>query len=268
LIPLASSRDLLGERMKEQYEDRTRYFLPRRTYTIIRVDGKAFHSYTARFERPFDNALILAMDRTAIVLCESLQGAKIGYVQSDEISIILTDFDAVGTEALFNGNLQKIVSVAASTATVAFNEAIGLDAPPTATFDARAFTIPDREEVMNYLVWRQKDASRNSIQAVAQSFYSPAELHGKNNASLHQMIFDKGTNWDSYVPRLKRGAAIIKMSLPSGCVVPAGNSNWVADANTPIFTQNRTYLQTRIPEPGYEKPIEGPTLGTHPGRYV
>lgn len=234
--------DTLGDRMKSRYEDRTRYLLPRRTYTIIRIDGKTFHSYTRALNKPFDDSLIDCMDRTAVALCEEIQGAHIGFVQSDEISIVLSDVEHPKTEVWFDGNLQKIVSVAASMATMVFNRAAGdTGLNQSATFDARAFTIPDRQEVMNYLVWRQKDASRNSVQSVAQSLYSPAQLHGKNNASLQQLIFDKGINWDSYDPRYKRGAAIVKTPM---C--------WIADPETPIFTQDRNYLDTRIPVHGYD----------------
>lgn len=243
----------LGDRMKVQYEDRTRYLLPRRTWTVVRVDGKAFHTYTRKFVRPFDDTFINAMDRTAVVLCQELQGAHIGFVQSDEISIVLADLETQQTEAWYDGNLQKIVSVAASVATMGFNQAVrDVGAPyyPTATFDARAFTIPDRQEVMNYLIWRQKDASRNSIQAAAQSVYGSAELHGKNNASLHQLLFDKSINWDDYRPRYKRGAAITRIYGYPSCASPA-TREWKVDSETPIFTKNREYMEQVIPVHGY-----------------
>lgn len=236
--------------MKERYEERTRILLPRRTYTIIRIDGKAFHSYTRNFKRPFDDTLTNTMDRTAIELCKSIQGVQFGYVQSDEISLVLTDFTDIHTEAWFNGNLQKTVSVAASIATMAFNEETRTQQTafdPTATFDARAFTIPDREEVMNYFIWRQQDATRNSIQMVAQSLYSHKELHNKNNSQLQEMIFQKGQNWDCCSPRNKRGSAILRVTNPEY------RHEWLADSNTPIFTQDRDYLYNRIPVHGYEQ---------------
>lgn len=237
--------------MKEQYEDRTRFFLPRRAYTIIRIDGRAFHTYTKAFERPFDSVLSNCMDFTAISLCETIQGAQIGFVQSDEISIVVTDFADIQTEAWFNGNLQKIVSVAASVATAAFNNYISGAAPSTATFDTRAFTIPDREEVLNYLIWRQQDATRNSVQQVAQSLYSHNELHGKNNSQLQEMIHQKGQNWDDYPPRNKRGVAIIK-TPPVLFGAGRPESNWITDLDTPVFTKNREYLNQRIPSHGYD----------------
>jgi len=251
-------KDSIESRMKEQYEDRYKFMLPRRTYTIIRIDGKAFHSFTRNFKRPFDENFAKTMDTTAIRLCEEIQGSNFAFVQSDEISLLMTDFETIHTDAWFNGNLQKIVSVAASTATAAFNAAIREQTHeqflPQATFDARAFVIPDKEEVLNYFVWRQQDATRNSIQAVAQSLYSQKELHGKNNSQLQEMIFQKGVNWNDYKPRYKRGGAIIKLPSPSGCE-QGSQSRWEVDTETPIFTQVREYLADRTPHHGYEKEL-------------
>src|SRR5882724_7672228 len=116
-------RDTLGDRMKADYENRTRFLLPRRTYTVIRVDGKAFHTYTRNCRRPFDEDLMSAMDAAMAGLCASIEGARLGYVQSDEISIVVTDFGSTQTEAWFDGNVQKIASITASIATVHFNRA-------------------------------------------------------------------------------------------------------------------------------------------------
>lgn len=107
----------LGDRMKKQYEDRSRIYLQRRTYTIIRIDGKAFHTYTQGLERPFDSKFCRDMDKTAEFLCRNIQGAQFAFVQSDEISILLTDFETIATEAWFDANLQKMCSVSASLAT-------------------------------------------------------------------------------------------------------------------------------------------------------
>lgn len=217
--------------MKEFYEDRTRIKLPRRTFTIIRVDGKAFHTYTKSLERPFDAGLIQDMNETAVYLCQNIQGAKLAYVQSDEISIIVTDFDDLGTHAWFDNNLQKMASVAASMATAKFNQLRmarstweGSDIEgmldhddiqnfKLAMFDARVFQIPFIDEVVNYLIWRQVDAVRNSISSVAQSMYSHRELNGKNTNDMQEMIFQKGTNWNDYDPRLKRGGVITKVKV-------------------------------------------------------
>ncbi len=194
-------RDALGARMKEQYEFRTRYLLPRRTYTIIRCDGKAFHTFTRHFSKPWDASIIEAMDAAAVALCEQAQSASFAYVQSDEISVLLTDFARPETAAWFDGNVQKIVSVAASVVTAEFNRSLLANYmvdkySKMAHFDARVFTIPDYVEVANYFIWRQQDAIRNSIQSLAHSKFSHAELEGKSGAEMQEMLFQEhGINW-------------------------------------------------------------------------
>ena len=185
--------DLLGKRMKDQYEVRTKLLLSRRTYTLIRIDGKAFHSFTKGMNRPFDQNLMNVMDKTTLALCENIQGCKMGFVQSDEISLILTDFDDISTNAWFDGNVQKITSISASMATAYFNkykEEYKLS-DKMALFDSRVWTIPDIEEVVNYFIWRQKDATRNSINMTAQSLYSFKELQKKNCNEMQEMIFQR-----------------------------------------------------------------------------
>ena len=265
--------DALGDRMKEFYEDRTRIKLPRRTFTIIRIDGKAFHTYTKGLTRPFDDGLIEDMNATTAYLCKNIQGAKFGYVQSDEISLVLTDFDDLGTHAWFDNNLQKMVSVAASMATSEFNrlrmmrmmrnsqiflEPEHIKAMRMAEFDARAFQIPFIDEVENYFIWRQQDAVRNSISSVAQSLYSTKELHGKKTSDMQELIFQKGINWNDYDFRLKRGAVIAKVEVP----VIAKTMEYVNDGKTyaidsaqvvmrnkwqvvetPTFTQDRFFIR-------------------------
>ena len=223
--------DSLGDRMKEQYEDRTRYSLPRRTYTILRLDGRAFHTYCRFLVKPFDTQFMDDINEVAIRLCQQVQGARFAYTQSDEISLLLTDFDTIASEAWFGGNIQKIVSVGASIATARFNSLRTSEA----TFDARVFTIPDPVEVENYFIWRQLDATRNSVQAVAQSLYSHKELHGKNSANLQDMIIAKSQNWNNYPIPCKRGTVICYRE-----------TQWVVES-PPIFTQDRVYLQSMIP---------------------
>lgn len=165
-------RDDLGDRIKSDYENRTRYYLPRRTYVIIRIDGKSFHGYTRGLPRPFDLELMEDMDETAKSLCREINGARFAYVQSDEISILVTDFDSAQTEAWFDNNLQKMCSLSASIATAHFNEAShrGMkEVAALAHFDSRVFTIPDPVEAYNYFVWRQQDATRNSVTMTAQA---------------------------------------------------------------------------------------------------
>lgn len=263
--------DELGQRIKGQYEDRTRYSLPRRTYTIIRVDGKAFHTLTKGFNRPFDNDLMSIMDKTAIALCEGIQGAVLAYTQSDEISILITDFANIQTNAWFDGNIQKMASISASIATLAFNREFAKQIGGSqkslnkngelknALFDSRVFTIPDRTEVKNYLIWRQADAVRNSIQMAAQSVYSQKELHGKNCNQLQEMLFQKGINWNNYTSGEKRGRAILKeqylITLSDEEIERnIQRSRWISlngfnNLNETVnFTQDKLFLDSLIPK--------------------
>ena len=262
--------DALGDRMKEFYEDRTRIKLPRRTFTIIRIDGKAFHTYTKGLQRPFDQGLIEDMNATTAYLCKNIQGVKFGYVQSDEISLVLTDFDDLGTHAWFDNNLQKMVSVAASMATAEFNklrlvrymedsmiflEPEDIGKFKMAEFDARAFQIPFIDEVKNYFIWRQQDAVRNSISSVAQSLYSTKELHGVKTDQMQELIFQKGINWNDYDFRMKRGAVIGKVEkiLTKRSNHYDSNTSYIPSEHTftrnvwevidtPIFTQDPFFL--------------------------
>lgn len=208
--------DSLGDRMKENYENRTRFLLPRRSNVLIRIDGKAFHSYTKGLDRPVDEGLTDDMNLTTKYLCENIQGAKFGYVQSDEISIWVTDYDDIQTDAWFDYNLQKMCSISASMATSKFNQlrmarANKIDIK-LAQFDARVFVIPELDEVVNYFVWRQQDATRNSISMAAQSMFSHKELQGKSSTDMMEMMFTlKDTNWDKYPAGFKRGRCVIKM---------------------------------------------------------
>ncbi len=272
-----SKKNALSIRMKEFYENRTRILLPRRTYTIIRIDGRSFHQYCKRLNKPFDAGLIEDMNVTAEYLCKNIQGAKCGFVQSDEISILMTDFDTLQTDAWFDGNIQKIVSVAASIATAKFNQLrmrrffeekelngyslkkliSEMDASPfkLAEFDARTFTIPSLTEVCNYFIWRQQDTVRNSISSVAQSLYSSKELHGKNMSVQQDMIHEKGQNWNDYPAMQKRGRFVFKKEIDMETEFKGKEfqqssykrNKWVSD-ECPTFTQDQDFLLGFIPD--------------------
>jgi len=195
----------IGTRMKENYENRARYKLTRRTPVIMRLDGKAFHTLTKDCQKPFDNMLRSNMVDTALYLCENIQGAKMAYIQSDEISILITDFDSIKTDAWFDYNIQKMTSVAAGMASVKFSELFG----QTGIFDCRVFNVP-KEEVINYFIWRQKDWERNSLQMLARSCYSHKELHGKKTADIHEMLYKKNENWAKLKKQWKNGNTLFK----------------------------------------------------------
>ena len=276
----------LGDRMKNNYENITRYYLTRRMPVIIRVDGRSFHTFTKGFKKPFDDVLVKTMQDTMKYLCENIQGCVLGYTQSDEISLILTDYAEFTTDAWFGNNLQKMCSVSASMATLAFNkffseqvqdfmyaccDDFGDDVLPekqndyelahnvyfkkfnAAMFDSRVFTIP-KEEVCNYFIWRQQDSTRNSIQSVGQANFSQKELHGKSCNNIQDMLMiQNGINWNDYATTLKRGSCCIKVDDGLTEYDDTGNicgytqrSKWIIDNEIPIFSQDRNYIEKLI----------------------
>ena len=234
--------DDLGTRMKQYYEQVPKFKLYRRTPVAIRIDGKAFHTFTRGFAKPFDKVLGNAMVRTMEYLCKNIQGCVFGYTQSDEITLLLVDYQTFETDAWFDYEVQKICSISASMATMAFNKyfqeevrdwrdevfptnylghCIGELSPENiklsevyalaqhkgAMFDARCFNIP-KEEACNLVYWRQLDATRNSIQMVGQANFSHSELQGKSCSMIQDMLHEeRGINWNDYLIRWKRGVA-------------------------------------------------------------
>lgn len=204
----ASDRTALGDRMK-QHEQATRTVLPRRTYTLIRCDGRAFHSYLRAAAKPYDYGFMADMDAVAETLCAEISGSVLAFVQSDEISILTVDFGGANTQPWFGGEVQKIVSSAAALASVALCRR----RPGTPTFDARVFTVADPVEVANYFVWRQRDCVRNSITMAAQAVFSHRELHGVNGNQMQEMLFTRaGINWNDYPDGAKRGRVVVRES--------------------------------------------------------
>lgn len=259
------NKDSIGDRMKSQYENRTKYFLPRRTYTVIRLDGKAFHSFTKDLDRPYDSGFMSIMDSTAVHLCRNLQGAKFAYIQSDEISILLTDFETPTTQAYFDGEIQKIVSVSASLATGIFNHYYSTGRHIStlnqtlriAAFDSRVFTIPDPTEVENYFIWRQQDATRNAIQMAGQAHFSHSSLQGISCEEIQEKLFqEKQVNFDKYPVGFKRGRLVTYQALPNYIYTKKDDEltqtienmrhSWVIEG-PPIFTKDREYLRKLIP---------------------
>lgn len=201
--------DKLGDRIKQDFEDRTRFLLPRRTYGVLRLDGKAFHTYTKGCQQPFDAQLMQDMDQTAIAVCEQVQGAKIAFVQSDEITVVFTDFDTVETHQWFNGNIQKISSVSASMATAYFNQ-LRASYGKLAFFDARVFAVPIRLEVFNTLLWRQIDAAKNSVQMVARHYLGHKICQGQSTQQLKDLLRKNQTPWENCPRGFQQGRIIIK----------------------------------------------------------
>ena len=199
---MSSDTTALGDRMKG-YEATPRTLLPRRTHTILRVDGRSFHSYLRGATKPFDEEFMADMDAVAEALCQEIAGAVFAYTQSDEISVLITDFGSLGTEPWFGGVIAKQLSIAASLATAVLNER---RPGRRALFDARVFTIADPVEVANYFLWRQRDAVRNSISMAAQAVFSHKRLHGVNSGGMQELLWaEKSINWNDYPAGCKRG---------------------------------------------------------------
>jgi tRNA(His) 5'-end guanylyltransferase len=269
---MGNKRDGLGDRMKNNYENRAKTYLLRRTPVIIRLDGKAFHTFTRGFVKPFDARLMRVMQETTLELCRNIQGCVFGYTQSDEITLVLVDYNALDTDAWFDYGVEKMCSVAASMCTLYFNRifaricgdfikehasnakdkknlgdvACQVDRVLKAymrgiknggLFDARVFNVPEGE-VTNCVLWRQNDATRNSVSSLAQAYFSPKELHGKNSSQMQDMMMEKySINWNNLSIPEKRGTAIIKN----------GEGDWVIDEEMPILRgEGREYLESRI----------------------
>ena len=269
---MSNNKDSLGDRMKT-YEYVTRNYLTRKLPVIIRIDGKAFHSFTRGFKKPFDEIFVKSMQETMKYLCENVQGCVLGYTQSDEITLVLVDYQSREACSWFDNNIQKMVSVSASMATLAFNNAFCKNCGNyiqeyfnkngkhdeayvsivtkkwwTAMFDSRVFTLP-KEEVINCLIWRQQDATRNSIQSVGQANFSHTQLHGKNCSDIQDMLMlEKGINWNDYPTHLTRGSCCVKkpFKINEGTEQEAIRNKWVIDTEIPIFTQDKDYVNKLI----------------------
>lgn len=268
--------DDLGKRMKEYYEQIPRTKLMRRTPVAIRLDGKAFHTFTRGFDKPFDDVMINSMLKTMKYLCENIQGCVLGYTQSDEITLILVDYKNLNSSAWFDYEVQKMCSISASMATMAFNKSFSAlveqyehecseknchseseakylntliaAVNKGAMFDARVFNIP-KEEVTNLVYWRQLDATRNSIQSVGQANFSHKELQNKSCNDIQNMLLtERGINWNDLPTHLKRGSCCVKI-YPSNEKDTENKARpyWHIDTNIPIFKdEGREYVEKLI----------------------
>lgn len=271
-------RSDLASRMKSFYEEVSKTRLLRRIPTVIRIDGRAFHTFTKGFVQPFDDVLIDSMHETMKYLCENIQGCVLGYTQSDEITLILTDYKELTSDAWFNYEVQKVCSIVASMATMTFNKAFAKNVKnfdlktayngdteenkrlsriynkaveKGAMFDARFFNIP-REEVTNLIYWRQLDASRNSVNMVGRAYFSHKELLNKSCSQIQDLLMTKGINWNNYPTYQKRGACCVKREVvsnkesdipyPLKVMLPQTivktSKEWIVDDDIPIFKGN------------------------------
>jgi tRNA(His) 5'-end guanylyltransferase len=229
-------QDSLGDRMKE-YENCSRITLPRGIPKIIRVDGKAFHTLLANAQRPYDISVMGAMIEGAKRVIAEIGGiCRMCYIQSDEASFLINDFLTIQTQPWFANNIQKMVSVTASMFTCGFNDAYlrydeyNVKLGSCGYFDARVFTIPNHD-INNYFVWRQKDATRNSINMYAQSMFSHNELQGLSCEQMQEKMFtEKQYNWDTSPTWTKRGLVVTRDGV---------------DKEMPLLTADRSYVETK-----------------------
>jgi tRNA(His) 5'-end guanylyltransferase len=206
--------DSLGDRIKG-YEKIFSFRGVKRIPLMIRVDGKAFHTFTKNFIKPFDNKLMEAMINSALYVAKNMQGFKIAYVQSDEVTFLLTDYDSIETEGWFDYKLTKVISTSAALMSVIFNNYIVTDKLPT--FDSRAFTVP-KDDVINAFLWRAKDWERNSLQMYCRSFFSHAELNKKRKNDMHKMLHKIGKNWSNDLTNAQKNGTFI-INTDEGIVI-------------------------------------------------
>lgn len=271
----------LANRMKD-YEKRNRYYLQKRLPVIIRLDSRAGHTFTKGFKRPFDEIFMKSMQETAKYLCENIQGCQCAYIQSDEITLLLVDYEKLNTESWFDYRIDKIISISAAMATLAFNKYFTSNAEMYIddfyeawnhsdveekyvkvlkkaikmglVFDSRVFNLP-KEEVTNNFYWRQLDASRNSIQMVGQANFSHKELQHKSCNDIQDMLMtQKGINWNDLPTYQKRGSCVVRNKVVLECDEVTekcmlrdqkqGENNWIIDKDIPIFkSDGREYIE-------------------------
>lgn len=239
----------LGDRMK-RYEQVQDYRLISRMPVILRLDGRAFHTLTRKMDKPVDEGFVECMEAAALAVAAEVDGCTLGYFQSDEISLLVTDYRTYHTQPWFDYRVQKMCSIAASVATAAFNSMLLMEFPhcdPFENFDCRAFNLP-KEEVCNYFIWRQRDATRNSISSLAQAHFSHKSLHGVSSDGMQdKLMLEKGINWNDCPIPQKRGACVVKREVPvqkmSGVAM---RSEWCIDKEIPIFGQDRDYIDNKV----------------------
>ena len=272
--------DELGKRMKK-YENQSDRQLVRKQPVIIRVDGRAFHTFARELNKPFDDILIDSMQETMRYLCKNIGGCVLGYCQSDEISLLLQDYKNEETQPWFEYRVNKLCSVVASMATFAFNrffennvsdfydkcakneeefeknknriEVLLRCCDKGALFDARAFTLPFYE-VTNYFYWREADAMRNSIEMVGHANFSQKQLHKVNAEGIKKMLAEKGIDYDKIPTYKRRGVCCFKTKIPSfsqdGHTVL--RTVWVNDIDIPVFKgSGREYIESKIGDEYY-----------------
>lgn len=209
------------------YRGLSDYKLMPNSYVLVMLDGRSFsHLVKNKFQKPFDDDFIQMMNETATYVCKNVQGCKFAYVQSDEISLVLTDFDTPTTDAFFGNRLCKMQSIIASLATAKFNQLMikhrmengmginpgdVIDNTPLCQFDCKCWNVPSFNDVFAWFLYRQIDCVKNSKQQTAQTYLPHNTLVGKNTDQQIELLKnEKGIDWNSFTDNKKYGRFIWK----------------------------------------------------------
>jgi tRNA(His) guanylyltransferase len=267
-------KDALGERMKS-YEDVNRTYLTAGIPKLLRLDGKAFHTLLRGAEKPYDISVMDSMVKAAAAVMKEIGGsARFAYIQSDECSIAINDKMTIDSEPWFGNNVQKMVSISSAIMSVNFTQAFNDPntkhrfAIPTAQvdavalmrpayFDARIFQVPNVVEMHNAVLWRQFDASKNSISQYARSYFSHKELQNKNGSEMQDMMMlQKNFNWNNAPTWTKRGVLVYRIDrsrkddIVSTCKnLEIINGNIAVDWEIPKFSEEPSFLVNLFNKP-------------------
>jgi tRNA(His) 5'-end guanylyltransferase len=222
--------EAIGDKHKKIEAMYYNYFLPELPI-VVRLDGRAFHTFTKGLRRPFDNRMSKMMIEVTKELVYQTH-AKVGYTQSDEISLVF----APATDPLFGGRQSKIETTLAAIASAKFNQLLPIWLPDKIndlpTFDARAIQYPTKEMAIESLVWRETDATRNSISMAAQAHFSHNQLQKKNNKVKLDMLNEIGVNWNDYPVHFKRGEYVKRIKIEQ--MIPDKVWDKIPEKNRPL----------------------------------
>ena len=219
------------------YRGLSDYRLIPNSYVLLMLDGRSFSSFVKNyFDKPFDDKFINMMNETAKYLCEKIQGCKFAYVQSDEISLVITDFDTPNSDSFFGYRLEKILSISASMASAKFNQLMTLEALRRAVdgldeygcinteevianvklleFDCKAWNVPSYNDVFAWNLFRQNDCLKNSKQQAAQAWLPHKQLVNKTADEQIALLKEKqGIDWNDFDDGKKYGRFIYKETV-------------------------------------------------------
>lgn len=265
---MQNNKDLLGDRIRRNYENPYRFLLTRRTPVIIQINVNNSADFMSFMKKPFDPIFVESMHNTAVALCEQISCVEFAYSQSDEIDLLLIDSKRSNLSQWLEGNVQKMVSTAASIATIEFNRAYThaiishseLDQEATEVYSSRinqisfnafVFNIPE-SEVTNYFIHRQTECSKNSVIAACKYYFSPDKIQNLSHIAMQEKLKSIGINWNEYPTFFKRGICTKKEFYTVRDEYKNEDiqrTRWTVDYEIPIFARDRNYTgqSLRIP---------------------